>query len=155
MPGVYPILFSQSFSESDDILVTHGLNRGRLVCSVIIDGEERGDLVRNITPTDGYARGEFRLTLTSVQTGIINIFASDTVPIETMSPEDAAANITKNNLDELDGYQLPLPDCIGQVLFATSIEDGFVPALPITSFNSGWLVNDHGLLIVNVGDDNS
>lgn len=155
MPGVYSILFAQDFSNTDTIVVTHGLNRGRLVAQVIIDGQERGDLVISTNPTDGYSRNEFTVLLSSPQSGIINVFSSDTVPVEVMSPEDAATNLTTNNLGErLDGYQLPSPTCPGQVLFSVDVNK-FVPAIPITSYNAGWLINQSGILLVNAENDES
>ena len=43
---------------------------------------------------------------------------------------------------------LPTPTTLGQILFATTT-GSFVAALPITTLNSGWLVNDQGYLLVS------
>ena len=43
---------------------------------------------------------------------------------------------------------LPLPDEMGQVLFAVTPAQ-FVQALPITSLTSGWLINNFGYLLVS------
>lgn len=42
---------------------------------------------------------------------------------------------------------LPTPTQAGQVLFATT-SGAFVQALPLTTLEAGWLVNNDGILLV-------
>jgi hypothetical protein len=42
---------------------------------------------------------------------------------------------------------LPLPDCCGQILFATT-SAAFTSELPLTADSGGWLTNNNGFLLV-------
>jgi hypothetical protein len=90
MAGVYPILFNQSFSAVTQVTVTHNLGRRGLVAKPIIGGEDRTDLVDRVAPTVGSERDEFTVYLTSSQSGEIQVLGTDTIPVETLSPENAA-----------------------------------------------------------------
>lgn len=90
MAGNFNILSEVEFISSSTITVTHNLNQTYICARVIIDGELRNDLITSVTPSIDDPTNEFVVTLTSSQTGIIQVISSDVVPIETPSPLQAA-----------------------------------------------------------------
>jgi len=87
MAGRYDELFRQDFTATDTIIVTHNLNRFAVAVRVLIDAESRADLISDIALTPGNARNELTVTLTSAQTGTIQLTSTD-VPLQNnLSPE--------------------------------------------------------------------
>ena len=68
------LLYSQEFTSSDSILVTHSLDQESIGVQVIVDGAARADLVNTIIPTDGYEKDELTVNLVSSQSGVIQVY---------------------------------------------------------------------------------
>jgi len=90
MAGNFNALFTQSFSSSSSITVTHNLNRTYICARVIVGGVLRNDLITSVTPSDSDPTNEFVVTLSSSQSGIVQVISSDVVPVETPTPTQAA-----------------------------------------------------------------
>jgi len=91
MAGVYSVLFEQSFSSTDTIDVTHNLNLYYASARVIIEGNERNDLIQNINADSTSPRDKLIVKLLSAQTGVIQILSSDVPSSTSASPEESVA----------------------------------------------------------------
>ena len=92
MPGIYRQLFVQSFSSTDTIVVNHNLDRTGLIARIVADGYDDGsELVDTVVLSVLDPRNSLTVNLTSAQSGIVQICSTDTVPVETPSPEQAVA----------------------------------------------------------------
>ena len=91
MPGIYRQLYSQSFSSTDTIVVNHNLDRTGLCARIIVDGyEDPYELISSVDVSSSDPRNSLTVNLLSAQTGLVQICSTDTVPVETPSPENAA-----------------------------------------------------------------
>jgi len=96
MAGGFDALFSQTFTSTDAITVTHNLDRVVFAVRVLIGDVARNDLVQTITPSASDPRNIIEVTLTSSQSGLIQIIDSDYLWGTLPSPEGAAA--LQNNI---------------------------------------------------------
>ena len=79
MAGIYELLFSQSFTSTDTVVVTHNLDREYVYIKLIVGSENRQDLLSrvNIDPSD--PTNKLTVKLRSVQSGIIQLFGTDII----------------------------------------------------------------------------
>jgi len=96
MAGGVNALYSQSFTSTDTISVTHNLDRVVYAVRVIIGNVVRNDLVQTTTPSVSDPRNIAEVVLTSSQSGTIQILDSDYIWGTLSSPEGAAA--LQNNI---------------------------------------------------------
>lgn len=91
MAGIYNNIYSASFTATSTIVVTHNADVEYLQVKIIVGDVTREDLISNITPTVANETNELTVTLTSSQTGIIQLFTSDLVDIGDLKASDKAA----------------------------------------------------------------
>lgn len=82
MAGIYNLKYKQSFSSTDTIVVAHNLQRQFISVHIIIGDVSRPDLIETINPTVGNEENEITITLSSIQSGIVNIYEHDVVNID-------------------------------------------------------------------------
>jgi hypothetical protein len=91
MAGFFESLANQSFTSTNSVTITHGLNRIQVAVVLRINGVARNDLIQSITPDILNPRNKLTVVLTSVQTGSIALFDTDLTFANIPTPENAAA----------------------------------------------------------------
>lgn len=81
MPGLFLDLFSLDFTSQQTITVTHNANREGLFVRVFVNNVQRNDLISTVVPSATNPLNEFVVTLTSSQTGSIQVLGSDLYPV--------------------------------------------------------------------------
>lgn len=87
MAGSFKKLYQQSFTDSNNITVTHNQNKVGLGVMVTSASIARPDIINYITFPSGNERNEFTLNLTSQSTGEILVVESDYMWTNTPVPE--------------------------------------------------------------------
>ena len=91
MADTHSLELQQSFINSSSITVTHNLNKEALAIQVIVDGEKREDLIKELIPTAGNYLNEFTLHLTEQSSGIVQVFSSSMYPVGILTIEKKIA----------------------------------------------------------------
>lgn len=79
MAGVFNIIYTQEFTSTDTIQITHNGNLEYVKVKVVIDGESREDLISNVVTDVNDPTNKLTVYLVSAQTGIMQVFTTDFV----------------------------------------------------------------------------
>jgi len=91
MAGNFNLLYSQTFSATDTIVVNHSLNRYQMGVIVTIDGSaDSSELISSIDLDPLDPRNSLTITLASAQTGFIKIIDTDYSWANMPTPEESA-----------------------------------------------------------------
>lgn len=91
MAGNFNLLYSQTFSATDTIVVNHSLNRYQMGVIITIDGSaDSSTLISSIDLDPVDPRNSLTITLTSAQTGFIKIIDTDYSWANMPTPEESA-----------------------------------------------------------------
>jgi hypothetical protein len=90
MAGVWTNLYQQDFASVSSVTVTHNTNRVQVAVLVTIGGEVRNDLIDALTIDAVDPRNKLVVTLTSPQSGTINIADADFAWANLPSPEESS-----------------------------------------------------------------
>jgi hypothetical protein len=86
MAGVFLVLGDYSFTSTNTIEITHNLNRVNFIAKVLVDSENRADLIDSIEFDDDDPRNKIIITLASSQTGKVVLFDADAVSVGNVTP---------------------------------------------------------------------
>lgn len=87
MAGSFKKLYSQPFTDSTNVTVTHNQNKVGLGVMVTSGSNARPDIINYIKFTPGNERNEFVLNLTNQSTGHVIVVESDYIWTNTPAPE--------------------------------------------------------------------
>lgn len=91
MAGNFNLLYSQEFSATDTIVVSHSLNRYQVGVVVSIDGDaDNSDIIQSIVLDSVDPRNSMTITLASVQTGVVKLIDTDYSWANMPTPEESA-----------------------------------------------------------------
>jgi len=90
MAGVWTNLYQQDFTSVSSVTVTHNTDRVQVAVLVTIGGEVRNDLIDSITIDSVDPRNKLVVTLTSSQSGTVNIADADFAWANLPSPEESS-----------------------------------------------------------------
>jgi len=96
MAGSFTELYSQEFTSTSTITVTHNLDRVICAVRVIVGGGVRNDIVQSVVPSESDPRNEIIVTLGSANTGLLQVVDSDYIWASLPTPEGASA--LENNI---------------------------------------------------------
>ena len=96
MAGGFVALYTQDFTTTSSITVTHNLDRVVCAVRVLIGFEVRNDLVESIIPSAADPRNVIIVTLKASNSGVMQIIDSDYIWGSLPTPEGAAA--LENNI---------------------------------------------------------
>jgi hypothetical protein len=81
MAGGFTIGFKQPFTSQSSVTVTHNLGREDLYTKAVIGDITRNDLLVSVVPSASDPTNVCVVTLSSSQTGVIQILLADTLPV--------------------------------------------------------------------------
>jgi len=87
MAGVVNVLFTQSFTATDSVVVNHNLGYGDWGVRVIVSEEVQNDLIEDMVPDGLNPLNSVTINLTAVVTGRIQIVSLDTTPATYIPPD--------------------------------------------------------------------
>ncbi len=87
MAGVHSVLYSQTFTSSASISVTHNLGFGNWELRVIVDAEMRNDLVDSVVPDVADPLNLVTVNLSSASTGRIQLVSTDITTSSYLGPD--------------------------------------------------------------------
>lgn len=130
MPGIFKDIFEYEFTDTDIAVITHNKNYEYIKIKVIVDTESRTDLVKNIIIDVDDPQNKLTVKLTSIQTGIIQVFETDFVdcslrPAYRDNELVVASGILQQEIDNLGSTLVDLIDTpgdydVGKCLVSTS-----------------------------------
>jgi len=74
MANVVELVFTQSFSTTNTIVLNHGQNTDSLGLQVVIGSKVRADLISSVTPDTTDPTNSFTITLTGTYSGLVQVF---------------------------------------------------------------------------------
>lgn len=81
MAGLFTSVFDLDFTSQTQVTVTHNVGHEGLFVRLFVNNLQRNYLIESVVPTPTDPLNEFVVTLTSAQTGSIQVLSSDVWPI--------------------------------------------------------------------------
>lgn len=141
MAGSFKLLYEQSFTSTNSITVTHNLSRVNCAIRVLIDGAVRNDLVSSVTPSSSDPRNSCVVSLSSTNTGVIQVTDSDYVWTTLPSPE--ASHMLENNKEY--GTEMQFSQSLGASQFSGNAFSNKITwtttSVPAGTYRVSWKYN--------------
>ena len=84
MANVIDLVYTHPFTNTASVVVDHGQDLDNLSIQVVVDSVVRPDLVDGIVPDYVDPKNKFAITLLSSQTGYVQVFRINLIPINTL-----------------------------------------------------------------------
>lgn len=170
MAGVFNLLYTQEFTSTDTIQITHNSGREYIKVKVVIDSESREELISGVVTDVSDPANKLTVSLVSAQTGIIQLFETDFVTAGELS-STGTHGVVYTIGDQVIGGNKTFTAMVSGInptedshLTTKNYDDTHLRGQPITSTaaangqivvwgGSQWELGDHGDLDGLDGDD--